>query len=186
MHEGYNRDDIFIMVEDEFQTIAQSYTAHLHRAEYKRLVKQARRAPPKALPEPTSPMSKETMNRLRASALEKKQKESLRQIAAQSSKEDEEDEDKVADLWSGTSLAPLMAGGSRQTRSLVGLEGISSNTKAALGLFRSQSSSKDTREGGNDGLDLNTPRHEAPLQPPQVANTLIPEVLRHQSVLQRN
>src|SRR4051812_31525888 len=31
MRDGYDGDDIFIMVEDEFQSIAQSYTAHLHR-----------------------------------------------------------------------------------------------------------------------------------------------------------
>ncbi|PNS18427.1 hypothetical protein CAC42_6244 [Sphaceloma murrayae] len=42
MREGYSADDIYMMVEDEFMSTAQQFTQHLHRAEYKRLQKQAR------------------------------------------------------------------------------------------------------------------------------------------------
>ncbi|OAL29928.1 hypothetical protein AYO22_01834 [Fonsecaea multimorphosa] len=145
MREGYDGDDIYIMVEDEFQTVAQSYTAHLHHAEYKRLVKQARDAAPKALPEPTSPMSEKTKRRLKSAALRDKQNETLRRVIRDPTLEDEEDEDTVNDLWSGTSLAPLMASSSQQKRSLVGLEGIASSTKAGMGLARSGGSRRDTR-----------------------------------------
>ncbi|OAP64856.1 hypothetical protein AYL99_00828 [Fonsecaea erecta] len=144
MQEGYDADDNYIMVEDEFQTVAQSYTAHLHHAEYKRLVKQAREAAPKALPEPTSPMSERTKRWLKSAALQNKQNETLRRVMGDPILEEEEDEDKVTDLWSGTSLAPLMASSSQQKRSLVGLEGISSSTKAGMGLARSQSSRRST------------------------------------------
>ncbi|OQU99168.1 hypothetical protein CLAIMM_04840 [Cladophialophora immunda] len=150
MREGYDGDDIYIMVEDEFQTVAQSYTAHLHHAEYKRLVKQARKAVPKALPEPTSPMSEKTKRRLKSAALQNKQKETLRRVIRGPVVDDEEDEDKVTDLWSGTSLAPLMASNSQQKRSLVGLEGISSSTKAGMGLARSPSSRRSTTNLGTD------------------------------------
>ena len=158
MHEGFDRDDAYIMVEDEFQTVAQSYTAHLHHAEYKRLVKQARQVPPKALPEPTSPMSKQAKNRLRIAALEK-QIDTLRQVTGKATLGDDEDEDKVADLWSGTSLAPLMASGSQQKRSLVGLEGISSSTKAGLGVTRSQNSRNDAGMGDDDTVVMDTTEH---------------------------
>lgn len=141
MHEGYDGDDIYIMVEDEFQDIAQSYTAHLHLAEYKRLMKQAREAPPKALPEPTSPMSKEATRRLQSAALQKKQKDTLQRVIRRTVAEEEEEE-KVVDPWSGTSLAPLMASGNQQKTSLLGLEKMSSNTKAGMGFGRSQGSGK--------------------------------------------
>jgi hypothetical protein len=139
MHEGYDADDIYIMVEDEFYTVAQTYTAHLHLAEYKRLVKQAREAPPKALPEPKSPMSRQAKQRLKSDALQLKQKEALQKVLGSTSMEaeEEEEEDKVADLWSGTSLAPLMAGGNQEKTSLLGLERMSSNTKAGMGFVRS-------------------------------------------------
>lgn len=136
MHEGYEGDDIYIMVEDEFQSVAQSYTAHLHQAEYKRLMKEARNKPPKALPEPTSPMSKSSRNRLKSAILQNLQKDALRQVSGKDPQE-EEDEDGVADLWLGTSLAHLMTTGSQGKTSLVGLERISSTTRAGVGLSRS-------------------------------------------------
>ncbi|GAM88594.1 hypothetical protein ANO11243_066280 [Dothideomycetidae sp. 11243] len=42
MREGYDADDIWMMVEDEFQATAQLFTQHLHQAEYIRLQNQAR------------------------------------------------------------------------------------------------------------------------------------------------
>jgi hypothetical protein len=141
MHDGYDRDDIYIMVEDEFQSVAQSFTAHLHQAEYKRLVKEAKEAGPKALPEPTSPMSKQAKNRLAAAKLKKRQDDSLRWTGSlRTTGADEEEEEELADLWSGTSLAPLMVSGSQEKRSLVGLQRMSSSTKAGLGITRSQGS----------------------------------------------
>jgi hypothetical protein len=140
MHDGYDRDDIYIMVEDEFQTVAQSFTAHLHQAEYKRLVKEAKEAGPKALPEPTSPISKQAKNRLQATKLKKRQDDTLRRTGIVRTTAAEEDEENLTDLWSGTSLAPLMISGSQEKRSLVGLQGMSSSTKAGHGITRSQGS----------------------------------------------
>ncbi|EXJ94149.1 hypothetical protein A1O1_02542 [Capronia coronata CBS 617.96] len=177
MREGYDGDDIYVMVEDEFQTIAQSYTAHLHHAEYKRLVKQAREAAPKALPEPTSPMSKETKNRLKSMTLQKKQKNTLQQVLGPTPTEIEEDtevaEDKVVDLWSGTSLAPLMANTVQQKTSLIGMERMSSKTKAGMGFTRRQSGGDfiedavddkdDEEDEDEDGLDITRkPRRTPP------------------------
>ena len=41
---GYQNDDKYRMVEDDFYSIAQSFTAHLHHAEYRRRKKQAKAA----------------------------------------------------------------------------------------------------------------------------------------------
>ncbi|KEF55488.1 uncharacterized protein A1O9_08238 [Exophiala aquamarina CBS 119918] len=139
MRSGYDKDDVYIMVEDEFQTVAQSYTAHLHHAEYKRLMREARTVPPKDLPEPTSPMSSEAKRRLQGAALQKRQGDVLHQVLGKRSPEQDE-EDKMNNLWSGTSLAPLMAQGSQQKTSLVGLERISSSTRAGSGYSRPKSS----------------------------------------------
>lgn len=133
MRDGYDGDDVFIMVEDEFQSIAQSYTAHLHHAEYKRLKREARTAP-KNLPEPTSPMSNEAKRRLQGEVLHKKQNDALDALIGKDPTE--QDDDRVGDLFSGTSLAPLMAQSRRPKRSLIGLEKISSTTRAGSGYSR--------------------------------------------------
>jgi hypothetical protein len=136
LREGFENDDIWMMVEDEFQALAQSFTAHLHRAEYKRLMKKAKDAPPKPLPEPTSPMSKETQRMLQRRALVDKQNKALECITAASEIErvsDDADEEKVEDSWRGTALAGLMALGSQEKTSLKGLEKLPSSTRAAQG-----------------------------------------------------
>lgn len=187
MHEGYDRDDAYLMVEDEFQTVAQSYTGHLHHAEYKRLVKQARHAGPKALPHPTSPMSKEARNRLRVATLQTKQKDTLQRVTGDGSIGEDAEAAKVADLWSGTSLGPLMASGSQQKRSLVGLEGMSSSTKAGLGISRSQSSRQEIREeDADETLNLDTvqlkkPREVSDATRTSVARTVSSEVVPQQA-----
>ena len=138
MLEGYTADDAWMMVEDEFQTLAQSYTRHLHHAEYKRLMGEAKKAPRKSLPEPVSPMSKKTKQKLQRDTLASKQKEGLDEIILGKRKTDTTDaeEDKVEDPWRGTHLAGLMGPGSQEKRSLRGLERMHSSTKAAKGFSR--------------------------------------------------
>jgi len=179
MRGGYDKDDIYIMVEDEFETVAQSYTAHLHHAEYKRLMREARTAPPKELPEPTSPMSNEAKRRLQSAALQKRQGDALHHVVGKTSSEQDED-DKMSNLWSGTSLAPLMTQGSQQKTSLVGLERISSSTRAGSGFSRPKSDPKSSsahlRDEEISDSDEPTPfrpgsrsRLDGQAQPPQRA-----------------
>jgi hypothetical protein len=66
MQEGYDADDIFMIVEDEFQTVAQSFTHHLHHAEYVRMKKKARTVPPPTSAIPLDGMRAETRNKLKA------------------------------------------------------------------------------------------------------------------------
>lgn len=141
MIEGYDNDDVWMMVEDEFQTLAQSFTAHLHHAEYKRLIKKAREAPPKELPEPTSPMSKETKRKLEQAALGKRQQEALGRITSGGKigdASDDAEEEKVDDPWRGTALAGLMAFGSQDKTSLKGLDKMPSSTRAAQGFSKAE------------------------------------------------
>jgi hypothetical protein len=156
MIEGYEDDDIWMMVEDEFQTLANSFTAHLHHAEYKRLMKRARDAPRKQPPEPTSPMSKETKRKLQRAELEKKQQDVLNRVASRArvddTAEDAEEEDKVEDPWRNTTLAGLMAVGSQEKKSLKGLEKLPSSTRASKGFSKAESTAQPRRTDTIDKL----------------------------------
>jgi hypothetical protein len=134
MMEGYDHDDIYIMVEDEFHSVAQTFTRHLHHAEYQRLKKKARDAAPPTF-QPTEHMRSETRKKLEARALRRKQKDAVGNITnGVNLSEDEEQED---DPWLGTSLSGLMTDASIHKRTaLVGLEKIQSSTRAAKGFTR--------------------------------------------------
>lgn len=147
MREGFEEDDIWMLVEDEFEAIAKTFTAHLHHAEYKKLVKKAREAPPKPLPTAASPMSKETRRRIQRDNLRHKQQETLEGIGLGSGPVDEN----VEDPWRGTSIAGLIASGSQEKRSLKGIERFSSSTRAAQGFSR-HGSGDDAQKGAQSVL----------------------------------
>jgi len=135
MMEGYDHDDIYLMVEDEFHSTAQTFTQHLHHAEYQRLKKKARDAAPPTF-QPTERMSAETRKKLEARAMHAKQKDTVANLTngCNLSEGEEQQED---DPWLGTSLAGLMTDANAQKRTaLVGLEKIQSNTRAARGFGR--------------------------------------------------
>ncbi len=157
MREGYDEDDIWMMVEDEFQSLAQTFTAHLHHAEYKRLMKKAREAPPKELPDPQSPMSKKTKRRLQRRVLDERQQSALHNVGARSCNDSiDADEDKVDDPWRGTALAGLIALGSQEKTSLKGLEKMPSSTRAAQGFSKAEIA----QSRKVDAIDLLTRRSE--------------------------
>ncbi|OJD26381.1 hypothetical protein ACJ73_02248 [Blastomyces percursus] len=151
MKEGLDNDDQYIMVEDEFLATAQSFTRHLHHAEYVRKknetkTKNARAI--QALVRPTggncnlSAESRRNMQSEENSARHEVALSELKRIAGRppvdSEVEDEgidSEEDKDDDPWVGTSLQNLMT---HQTKhqSLVGLHGIKSTTRAALGFSK--------------------------------------------------
>lgn len=158
MRPGLDEDDIYMLVEDEFQTIAQSYTGHLHRAEYKRLMRLARekkaeqeRAGTDLLGGRRIPdnVSGETKQRLRRELLKERQSSELKSMwgvgVLNGSDEGESDEEareavlareekKVGDMWAGTALSGLMSWNhSQEKMSLRGLEKISGETRASKG-----------------------------------------------------
>ncbi|KAL2003220.1 hypothetical protein VTN02DRAFT_4627 [Thermoascus thermophilus] len=174
MIEGFDNDDMYIMVEDEFHAVAQSFTQHLHHAEYVRRKKEAKMqnaAVLKDLARPTdgrTAMRQETRRRKESEALHARQRSGLEETRGKRPRFDSEeeegdselDEDKADDPWVGTSLHGLMTS-PRKARSLVGLQGIKSATRAAAGY--SQGSGSDGR--GRDQLRSSPPPPVPPREP---------------------
>jgi len=145
MREGFDQDDVYIMVEDEFQTTAQTFTQHLHHAEYMRMKKAAKRADPAAIKNVARPtdsrtvMSDELKKKKQSKLLASKQQAGLKATRAGRldplSDEDEKllEEDKDDDPWVGTSLQGLMTSPRKAQHALVGLDRIKSSTRAAAG-----------------------------------------------------
>lgn len=125
------------MVEDEFYAVAQSFTQHLHYAEYARRKKEAKAQSATAIGEierstdGRTAMPKETKQRKEAEALAARQKAGLEQLAGQADNDnDEDDEDDNA--WAGTHLHGLLTS-PRKVRSLAGAHAMKSSTRAAAG-----------------------------------------------------
>jgi hypothetical protein len=156
MHEGYDADDIFMIVEDEFQTVAQSFTHHLHHAEYVRM-KKTRTAPPPTSAIPLNGMRAETKKKLESKDLSSRQNRAIKDMigATRLASPEEEEEEKANDPWQGTSLAGLMSQDATQTRTaLVGLEQIPSSTRAARGFGRGEADNPTKREEDRSVLDI--------------------------------
>ena len=145
MREGLEADDVFIMVEDEFLTIAKTFTQHLHHAEYVRLKQSARArnsstATSIARPVDSVTQMREELKRQKAaqsmSAAQNRTLDSVMETADDVKTEGDQsdlDEDKADDPWVGTSLQSLMTSPKREQRSLARLSKASSGTRAAAG-----------------------------------------------------
>lgn len=155
MHEGLDRDDIYIMVEDEFQAIARSFTQHLHHAEYVRMKNRLRDRNASAISTISRPtdsittMRAETRKKKEAEARATKQKKALDQIKGQAGRpktgsEDDGSEPEAAnddDPWVGTTLQGLMMSPGTNQTSLTGIEGVRSSTRAAAGYAMAEAQS---------------------------------------------
>ena len=154
MQEGLDRDDIYIMVEDEFQAVAKTFTQHLHHAEYVRLKNLAKNQNASAISSISRPvdsitkMREETKRRKGAEARSAKQKTALQQIMGPAHRrrpqtatdESESEEEKPDDPWVGTTLQGLMTKSPRKAQtSLIGLQSVKSSTRAASGYSKPES-----------------------------------------------
>lgn len=144
----HHSDDRYMMVEDEFEAIAKSFTAHLHAAEYDRLRRKARERPPEVKLDTTANMPVTVKQSLARRELQMKQGQALGQVMGHGNVEDGEEGTELNDPWSGTSLAGLMGEGESAKRSLIGLDRLNSSTRAARGFGRGRSGT----EKGGDGL----------------------------------
>ena len=151
MHEGADFDDAYMLVEDEFQAVAQSYTMHLHRAEYKRLMNEAkernrnRQTEDIVLPANAALGVKQKFARDR---LERRQKEGLRGVVGDGEADAEDEGEVEKDLtepWAGTTLAGLMNWDGSKKTSLRGLERIPSDSKAARGVRDAEELTREDR-----------------------------------------
>lgn len=140
------------MVEDEFLSTARLYTAHLHRAEYQRLKLLSRSRPPttSALDRPV-----DSITEMRAETKKKKEAEKqagrlqrmfggweqARKVRGGDEESGLDDDGERGDeVGVGTVLKSLMKKNSRENmRSLSGLHGVRSSTRAAAGFERAES-----------------------------------------------
>lgn len=133
------------MVEDEFYAIAQSFTQHLHYAEYIRRKKEAKAQSTDALKDIQRPtdgrtqLPKEVERRKEAEELAARQKAGLAHLGVPEADKDDSDDD---DTWTGTHLHGLMTS-PRKSRSLVGAHAMKSSTRAAAGFRQAAGSSSD-------------------------------------------
>lgn len=137
------------MVEDEFYVIAQSFTQHLHYAEYIRRKKEAKSKSARALKDIQRPtdghtkLPKEAERKKTIEALAARQKAGLAQLEIPEEAKDDSDDDD--DTWAGTHLHGLMTS-PRKSRQLVCAHAVRSSTKAAAG-FGQASGSRNERAG---------------------------------------
>ncbi|KAJ5488780.1 hypothetical protein N7539_003670 [Penicillium diatomitis] len=147
--EGLDHDDAWIMVEDEFYAIALSFTQHLHYAEYIRRKKEARSRGTQGLNNLQRPtdgrtaLPKESERKKEAESLHARQQAGLADIKPL--EEDLDDDDDTT--WAGTHLHGLMTS-PRKSRSLMGVYGVKSATRAAAGY--KQAGGSGGRAAGGD------------------------------------
>lgn len=164
MRPGLAKDDIYIMVEDEFLSTARLYTQHLHHAEYMRLKKVAatRKTSPAAHPiDSITKMREETKRRKEAEKYARRVKGGIEEMmgavearlpadtqeGAESDREYEEEE-RMDAPGIGTVLGDLMKEGPRKgSGRLGGLESVKSSTRAAAGYGKMENS---PRRNGKD------------------------------------
>ena len=144
MRPGYRHDDLYRMVEDEFYTVAQQFTSHLHFAEYKRLkheTKQKSFDTIRAMRRPVdgkTPVSAETKRKNQMKDQARKTGKGVREMTGKA-RDDNDDDTEAEEVeegqepWVGTSLQGLMVGERKKPTALVGLEGVKSDTKASKG-----------------------------------------------------
>lgn len=148
MVEGVDDDDKYRMVEDEFLTIAQRFTVHLHAAEYKRQQKMAKTRNADTINSISRPvtgkMPDQTRRKVEAIAREKTQKTIIEKLAGK--KEDSDDDFEVS--YVGTSLHGLMDSPSKKKASLKKISAVTT-TRAAAGFKQPAQSSARRRSLGS-------------------------------------
>ena len=153
---GLNRDDIYIMVEDEFLATAQSFTRHLHHAEYQRLKRLVRDrndgdiANVSRATDGTTAMREELRRKKQAEEAGARTKKGVedalrphkRSAISASDSETDVVVAKDNEPWQGTHLQSFMTASPQNSkRSLTGLQGVSSKTRAAAGFAKAQKQS---------------------------------------------
>ena len=147
MRPGLSADDIYIMVEDEFHSVAQTFTKHLHHAEYIRLRKAAKDRNASTINNTSRPvalnttMREETRRKKEAEAKEVKIKAALESLKGPKrakgpldESDSELEEDRQDDPWQGTQLQRFIhTSPKKPLTGLTGLQGVISHTRAAAG-----------------------------------------------------
>ena len=137
MREGYNADDIYMLVEDEFLSTAKMFTQHIHHAEYVRLKKLARSRGAGTLQAIDRPVDGRTEQsaglRVRLETEEKARNMKDGLVKVRNEGESSEEDDYMLD----PQLAGLMTRAKGVGKDLSGITKAKSNTRAAAGFSQS-------------------------------------------------
>ncbi|KLU82393.1 hypothetical protein MAPG_01465 [Magnaporthiopsis poae ATCC 64411] len=156
MIDGLDADDGYRMVEDEFFSVAGTFTAHLHKAEYhrlKNLAKNKNAVTIRAISRPVVGNKTEAVERRQAAAeLAARQKAGIKRARGENASDDDDDDDTdgLDNLWAGTALQGLMA---RVRPKAVPLSSVvKSNTGAPAARWRDTGYSSPSMGGGSRGM----------------------------------
>ncbi|CZS88589.1 hypothetical protein WAI453_010703 [Rhynchosporium graminicola] len=137
MADGKDNDDKYRMVEDEFLTVAQKFTVHLHAAEYKRQQSAFKSQNAEAINSISRPvtgkMPDQTKRKLEATAVAKRQRAIIAGILGKKESGANSDDSDIEELpYIGTTLHGLMDSPRRKAASLARLNTVAT-TRAAAG-----------------------------------------------------
>jgi len=168
MKAGLQRDDIWIMVEDEFLETARQFTNHLHRAEYQRLkqlAKSQNASVTQTISRPIDPrvhLSEEARRIEQAASLAKKQHDGIAKLMQDIQQAKDADDDLDADHedpWMRDSrLAHLMSGTQVEHTRLDNLTSTSSKTRASAGFSKPTKTETKVSNRSSTGLSMDSLR----------------------------
>ena len=148
MDEGVQHDDKYRMVEDEFLTVAQKFTVHLHAAEYKRQEKMVKARNAEAINSISRPvtgrMPNQTKRKVQSIARSRAQRSTLQGLLGKSGDAEISDDSEEGDglPYIGTTLHGLMDSPRRCAASLARVESNAAITRAAAGFRKPAAQSK--------------------------------------------
>ncbi|TVY68979.1 hypothetical protein LSUE1_G007200 [Lachnellula suecica] len=153
MDEGIDHDDKYRMVEDEFLTVAQQFTVHLHAAEYKRQEKLVKSRKAEAIDSISRPvvgrMPDQTRRKVESINRSKIQQNVIGDLlskAGANNPKDSDDSDDAVDLpYVGTTLHGLMDSPRRKAASLGKIGSFTTTTRAAAGFKKPSTNLKSSQ-----------------------------------------
>ncbi|KAI1801133.1 hypothetical protein F4811DRAFT_478801 [Daldinia bambusicola] len=136
MIEGLEHDDMYRMVEDEFLSTAQQFTAHLHAAEYHRLKAASKSQNADTIRDISRPvvgrMTDPVKQKQERKARLEKQRAAMRKARAGKGRDDDSTASE-SDLWQSASLHGLMESPRKKVTRLDNLAKVATTTRAAAG-----------------------------------------------------
>ncbi|KAJ8058000.1 hypothetical protein OCU04_013173 [Sclerotinia nivalis] len=159
MIEGRENDDKYRIVEDEFLTVAKSFTVHLHTAEYKRLGKIAKTRNADAINSISRPvvgrMPDATRRKTEEVTRPKDQRNILEKLVGKKEDGLSDDSDEETLPFVGTSLYGLMTSPRKRGVSLMNISSPTKTTRAAAG-FRNPTKMKDVPRASSPAIKRRT------------------------------
>ncbi|KAI8959200.1 hypothetical protein F5Y11DRAFT_359385 [Daldinia sp. FL1419] len=136
MIEGLENDDLYRMVEDEFLSTAQQFTAHLHAAEYQRLKAASKSQNADTIRDISRPVVGRMTDLVKLKQERKARLEKQRAATRKARAErglDDEPAASESDLWHTASLHGLMESPRKKATRLDNLTKVATTTRAAAG-----------------------------------------------------